>query len=86
MTFRDTGGVILAFMHMMLTELRVWIMFAFGSYKQYQAVASYRALSIAMDNKRVVQCLHDGNITFSEIETCVLDRYNTYLITGMCIF
>ena len=79
---KDICGIVIAFFHMMLSELRIWIILALGSYKQFQAVASYRALSIAMKDENIIQCLANGNITYFEIEHCTLDLYNKYLVTG----
>jgi hypothetical protein len=75
-------GQELAFVHFLVTEMRViWVLW-YTIYNTIQSIVTSSALFDAYRASGVTQCLHEKKITAQDIEDCVQSAYKNYLASG----
>ena len=75
-------GVILAFVHFLVTEMRpIWLIW-FAAYGAFEDIITATVLSSTYKSYRMLTCLYEDRITVEEIEECTKTAYQKYLAFG----
>ena len=75
-------GVILAFVHFLVTEMRPIYLIWFAAYSAFEDIVTGTVLSDVYKSHRMRECLYKDRVTVDEIEECVKTAYQKYLASG----
>jgi hypothetical protein len=75
-------GKILAFVHFLVTEMRIIWLLWYTVYSTFETITTISSISDVYSSYHVRECLYKEKITVGEIEDCMTSAYQEYLAHG----
>ena len=75
-------GLALAFLHFLVTEMRVIWLLWYTIYNTIETIVTSSSIADAYRDRDVTECLHERKITAQDIEDCAKSAYKRYLASG----